>query len=142
MNIFVQIPMRLDFLSIIVFCLRLVERLFIELMLHLLRVKQMYSQPINISHELIFCIQIVRGRIDFSKDFAVKSPLWHIFSLPPLLPTFLLSDLLASISAPTGFSQLGLSNQVNSTTVHLTNCYLPSTPKDGSMMKAPLMSNL
>ena len=32
-------------------------------------------------------------------------------------------------------SRLGLGNQVGSTTDHLANCYLPSTPKDQSMMK-------
>ena len=35
-------------------------------------------------------------------------------------------------------SRLGLSNQVDSTTDHLTDCYLPSTPKDRSTMKAEL----
>ena len=35
-------------------------------------------------------------------------------------------------------SRLGLSNQVDSTTDHLINCYLPSTLKDQSTMKAEL----
>ena len=35
--------------------------LFIELILHLPRVKQMNSQPIHLTNELIFCIHITRG---------------------------------------------------------------------------------
>ena len=41
----------------------LVDLLFIELMSHLSHVKQMYSQSIHLTHELILCIQITRGRI-------------------------------------------------------------------------------
>ena len=51
--------------------------LFIELILHLPRVKQMNSQPIHLTNELIFCIQITRGRVDFNGNFPVKSPYWH-----------------------------------------------------------------
>ena len=45
----------------------LVDILFIELMLHLSRVKQMYSQPILLTHELILCIQITRRRVDITE---------------------------------------------------------------------------
>ena len=55
----------------------LVELLCIELMLHLSPVKQMDSQPINITHELMLCIQITRDRVDFNRDPALKSPCWH-----------------------------------------------------------------
>ena len=37
--------------------------LFVGLMSHLSHVKQMYSQ--HLTHELILCIQITRGREDF-----------------------------------------------------------------------------
>ena len=50
----------------------LVDLLFIELMSHLSHVKQIYSQPIHLAHELMFCVQ----RVDFNGDSAVKSPCW------------------------------------------------------------------
>ena len=46
----------------------LVDLLFIELMSHLSQVKQMYGQPINFTHELLLCIQITRGKVDFSTE--------------------------------------------------------------------------
>ena len=33
--------------------------------LHLSHVKQIYSQPYHLKHELILCIQVKRGRVDF-----------------------------------------------------------------------------
>ena len=42
-----------------------VNLLFTELRLHLSRVKRMYSQPMHLTHELILCIQITKGRVDF-----------------------------------------------------------------------------
>ena len=37
-------------------------RLFLNVMLHLSHVKQLYSQPLHLTHELIkLCIQITRG---------------------------------------------------------------------------------
>ena len=47
----------------------LVDLLFIELMLLLSHVKQMFSQPIRLTNEL--CIQVTR--VDFNGDSAVKS---------------------------------------------------------------------
>ena len=39
-----------------------------------LHVKQMYSQPMHLTHELILCIQTTGGRVDFYGDSTVKSP--------------------------------------------------------------------
>ena len=51
----------------------LVDLLLIELMSHIsYHVKQMHSQPINLTHELILWTQITIGKVDFS-----KSPCWH-----------------------------------------------------------------
>ena len=36
-------------------------------MLRLPHLKQMYIQPMHLTHELIFCIQIKRGRVDSSE---------------------------------------------------------------------------
>ena len=52
----------------------LVDLLFIELMPHLSRVKQMYSQPMLFTDELILCIQITRERVHFKGDSTAKSP--------------------------------------------------------------------
>ena len=46
--------------------------LFIELMPHLSHVKQIYSQPMHLTHELIQWIQITRGRAHFNRDSTVK----------------------------------------------------------------------
>ena len=55
----------------------LVDLLFVELVLHLSHVKKMYSQPINLTHELILHIQIKRERVHFNGDSTAKSPFWH-----------------------------------------------------------------
>ena len=52
--------------------IKLVDLLFIELMFHISCVKQLFSLPINLTHELIFCTEIMRGREDFQRDSAVK----------------------------------------------------------------------
>ena len=57
----------------------LVDLLFIENMLHLAHVKQMYCQPINLTYELIFCKQITRRRVDFIGDFALKILAYTMF---------------------------------------------------------------
>ena len=44
-----------------------VNLLFIELMLHLSRAKQMYSRPIHLTHKFNMCLQITRGRFDFNR---------------------------------------------------------------------------
>ena len=54
-----------------------VDLLFIELLSHLSHVKQMYIQPIHLTHELILFIQITRGRLHFNRYSAVKSSCWH-----------------------------------------------------------------
>ena len=41
-------------------------------LLHLSLVKQMYSQPIHITHDLILCLQITRGMVDFNRDSSIK----------------------------------------------------------------------
>ena len=46
----------------------LVDLLIIERMLHLSHVKQMYSQPIHLSLELILCTQLTGGKVDFNDD--------------------------------------------------------------------------
>ena len=55
----------------------LVDLLFVEIMSHLSHVKQIYNQPIHLTHEFILCIQIRRRRVDVYRDSAVKSPCWH-----------------------------------------------------------------
>ena len=45
-------------------------------MLHLPLVKPMYSQPMHLTHELIVCIKITKGRLGSIK----KSPCWRRFS--------------------------------------------------------------
>ena len=68
----------------------LVDLLYIELMPHLSNVKQMYSRPIHLTHELILCIPITRGRANFTGDTTMKSPCWHLFlSLWPSDPELL-----------------------------------------------------
>ena len=47
--------------------------LFIELMSHLSHVKQMFCQLIHLTHELILCIQIIRGRVHFNGDSTAKT---------------------------------------------------------------------
>ena len=68
----------------------LVDLLFIELMSHLSHVKQMYSQLIHLTHELILCIQITSGRIYFNRDSPEKSPCGHqVSSICPSNPDLL-----------------------------------------------------
>ena len=85
------------------------DHLFTQLMLHLSHVKQMCSQSIHLTHELILRIQITRGRVDFIRDFAVKSPCRpRLFNLRPSNPDLLcLADVpslkgLATFMAPHG----------------------------------------
>ena len=68
----------------------MVDLLFFELMSHLSHVKQMNSQPVHLTHELILCIQITRGRIKFNGDSTGKSPCWHQISN---LPTHMIFNL-------------------------------------------------
>ena len=51
--------------------------LFIDLMLHLSHLKQLFSQPIHLTHEFILGIQIIWGRVDFNGDSTVESRSWH-----------------------------------------------------------------
>ena len=60
------------------------------------------------------------------------------FSTSPFSTRFPLSDLSCLHFCTDWLSRLGPSNQVGSTTDHLANCYLPSTPKDRSTMKEEL----
>ena len=55
----------------------LVDILLIELKLHPSHVKQMYSQPVHLTRELILRKQFKRGRVDFRRDSPVKSLCWH-----------------------------------------------------------------
>ena len=56
----------------------------------------MYSQSIHLTHELILCIQIKRGRVHFNRDSTAKSPCWHqVLNLWPSHP-----DLLQSAAIP------------------------------------------
>ena len=57
------------------------DLLFIELILHLSHVKQMYSQPLHLAHELILCIEITQGQVDFNGDSAVNAILCARFLL-------------------------------------------------------------
>ena len=70
----------------------LVDILFIELMSHPSYVKQMYSPPMHLTHELIMCIQIPIGRGHFIGDSTLKSPCWHEFQACHL-PTQFFFDL-------------------------------------------------
>ena len=53
-----------QFLHFLKVATSMVGFLFIELMPQLSNVKQMYSQPMHLTHELILCIQITKGRVD------------------------------------------------------------------------------
>ena len=65
----------------------LVGLLITELSLLLSNVKQMYSRPICLPHELIVGIQITRGRVDFNRDTAVISPCWcRALNMAPFKP--------------------------------------------------------
>ena len=55
----------------------LVDLLCIELMFRLSYVKQMYCQPMLLTHELILCIKISKSIVDISGDSAVKTPCQH-----------------------------------------------------------------
>ena len=55
-----------------------VDLFFIELSL----VKQMFSQPFHLAHELIFCAQITRGWIDYNGDSTVISPEFQTCDFP------------------------------------------------------------
>ena len=68
----------------------MVDLLFFELMSHLSHVKQMNSQPVHLTHELILCKLITRGRIEFNGDSTGKSPCWHQISN---LPTHMIFNL-------------------------------------------------
>ena len=54
-----------------------VDPIFSELKSHLLLVKQMYSQPLHLAHELILHIQITKGWVDFNRVPRMKSPCWR-----------------------------------------------------------------
>ena len=60
------------YLSFLMVATTPVDLLFVELMLHLSHAKQMYSQPMHLSHELMLCLQTSRRRADFNGDFAMK----------------------------------------------------------------------
>ena len=71
----------------------LVDLLFIERMSHFSHVKQMYSQPIHLTHELILCIQITRGRVHPQQRVLAGTKFWTcdlltqiFFKLQPYLP--------------------------------------------------------
>ena len=56
----------------------------------------MFSQTMYLSHELILCTQITRGRVDFNGDSAVKIHCWkRVFNMLPLDP-----DLLCFAAVP------------------------------------------
>ena len=81
----------------------LMALLFIELMLHLLHAKQMYSQPIHLTHELILCVQIIIRRVDINGVYGKKS-----FLAPSLESATFKSicSLLCSRTFLTGFGLL------------------------------------
>ncbi len=66
------------------------DLLFIEHMLHLSHVRQMYSQTMHLTHELKSWIKIVRRRVGFNGDSTVKDPCWRRVSNRDL-PTQVLS---------------------------------------------------
>ena len=57
------------------FATSLVDLLFIEHMLHLSHVKQMYSQTMHLTHELKLCIQMIRRRVSLT-----EIPRWRILA--------------------------------------------------------------
>ena len=65
----------------------MVDLLFTEIMSHLSQAKQIYSQSIHLTHELVLSTQITRGRVDFNEESTMKSPCWHrVFNLWPSDP--------------------------------------------------------
>ena len=62
----------------------------IELMLHLSRAKQMYSQPIQLVHVVILSTFITTERVDFNRDSTAKNPCWlKVLNLLPSDPDLL-----------------------------------------------------
>ena len=85
------------------------------------------------------------GRLVFALSFRFQrtviirvTPLKKIFFHFPFWVLSSCQTILASHYRTNWLSWLGLSNQVGSTTDHLNNWYLPSTPKDLRTMKLPL----
>ena len=82
----------------------LVELLFIELMSHLSHV--MYTQPIHLTHELLFCIQITRGRVLVGiKFWACDLQTKIFFDLQPNLPYMIWPFSLLHMAEPRSSGQ-------------------------------------
>ena len=73
----VYAPYRFKNSSFFSFCHHPGGSFFIERVSHLSNVKQMYSQPIHLTHEILLCLHITRGGVHFNADSAVKSPCWQ-----------------------------------------------------------------
>ena len=72
-----------------------------------------------------------------NQNLVIKCEFEFFFHFP-FYPLSSCQTFLASHFRTDWLSRLGLGNQVGSTTDHLANCYLPSTPKDRSTMKEEL----
>ena len=73
-------------------CHTQVDHLFIELRLPLSHVKQMFSKKMHLTYELILCIQITRGGVDFKGSSTMESACLH-FVLSLRLPLQIFFDL-------------------------------------------------
>ena len=91
----VAIKRSLFFNSFLKVATTLINLLLIEHMSHLSFVKQIYNQPIHLTHELILCTQISRKKVDINKDSAVITLCLHqvfesatqiFFELQPYFP--------------------------------------------------------
>ena len=81
-------------------------------MLHLSHEKLMYNQPIHPTREMILCIQITKGRVDFNGDSALKSPCWlWVLNLWPSFPVHMLPQRPMTIT--TSFNYLALKSEVS-----------------------------
>ena len=73
---------------------KVVGPLFIELMLHLSHVQQMFCQPIQPKHRLLLCMQITRESVDFNGDSVLKS---LCFAAVHVLQDFVIFTALLSL---------------------------------------------
>ena len=66
----------------------------------------MYSQPIYFTHELILCVQITGGRVNFNRDSAMKNPCFEPVTFRPR------SSSICHLTHLTGFGHFCGSTQV------------------------------
>ena len=101
------------------------------------------SSDLFSEHATIILVELFIHLLKWNRNLGLKNSCNFLYSsnffFPlPFSTRFPLSNLSCLHFRTDWLSRLGLGNQVGSTTDHLANCYLPSTPKDRSMMKEEL----